>query len=99
MNPNDFDNCDLTFKEQCLIVYEGLKRGVKYDGCTAVPDFDFGKDCCAEHDFHYQIGDCSRYEADKRLRDCISKKGYKGIAWAYFIGVRLLGWKFYKGKK
>jgi hypothetical protein len=80
--------CKLGFQEQCRVVWDGLKKGVKYDGCTGVPDFDFGKDCCGEHDYHYQIGDVSRAEADRRLRDCLRKKGYFILPWLYYLGVR-----------
>lgn len=90
--------CKLGFREQCEIVWNGLKQGVKYDGCTGVPDFDFGADCCGEHDYHYQTGDISRAEADKRLRECLRRKGYFVLPWVYWLGTRLLGWKFYKGK-
>jgi hypothetical protein len=93
------NECHLGFREQCQIVWDGFRKGVKYDGCTGVPDFDFGADCCGEHDYHYQIGDVSRAEADKRLRQCLRKKGYFVLPWAYWLGVRLLGWKFYKRKR
>ncbi len=95
------DNEPLTFKEQWLIVKEGFKRGVKYDGCTGVPDFDFGHDCCGEHDYHYQIGDLSRTEADRRMRECIKAKGYVPLAWIYWLGVRVLArhkWNEYRKK-
>jgi hypothetical protein len=89
----------LGFLEQARVVREGFRKGVKYDGCTAVPDFDFGADCCGEHDAHYQLGDLSRREADRRLRDCIRKKGYFALPWAYWLGVRLFAggvWKKYR---
>ncbi len=89
----------LGFMDQVKIVRDGFKKGVKYDGCTGVPDFDFGADCCGEHDFHYQQSDITRAEADKRLRECILKKGYPFLAWSYWIGVRLCGWQFYKAKQ
>jgi hypothetical protein len=95
------DNDRLSFAEQCRVVREGLKRGVKYDGCTGVPDFDFGADCCGEHDTYYQLGGISRWEADKRMRECIRRKGYVGVAWAYWIGVRLFAggvWKRYRNE-
>lgn len=98
----DSPQCKLGFQEQCRVVWEGLKKGVKYDGCTAVPDFDFGADCCGEHDAHYQLGDCSRAEADARLRACIRKKGYVVLPWAYWLGVRLFAggvWKNYRKKE
>lgn len=92
----------LGFKDQVALVRAGFAKGVKYDGCTAVPDFDFGADCCGEHDYHYQIGDITRAEADKRLRECIKKKGYSGLAWAYWLGVRLFAggvWKRYRNEE
>lgn len=82
----------LGFTKQVKLVYEGLKKGYKYDGCTAVPDFDFGADCCGEHDTYYQSKEITRAEADKRLRQCIQKKGYILLPWIYWAGVRLLGW-------
>ena len=89
----------LGFLEQARIVREGLGKGVKYDGCTAVPDFDFGADCCAEHDYHYQLTDMSRAEADKRLRQCIQKKGYIVLPWVYWLGVRMFGGRYYRKKQ
>jgi hypothetical protein len=91
--------CKLGFREQCQIVWDGIKRGVKYDGCTGVPDFDFGADCCGEHDYHYQLSDISRAEADRRLRECLRKKGYFVLPWVYWFGVRVFGWKFYRTKQ
>ena len=91
----------LGFLDQARIVREGFRKGVKYDGCTGVPDFDFGYDCCGEHDAHYQLGDITRWEADKRLRQCIQKKGYTFLAWTYWFGVRVLAggvWKRYRNK-
>jgi hypothetical protein len=91
----------LGFADQVRVVRDGFRKGVKYDGCTAVPDFDFGADCCGEHDTHYQLGDISRAEADRRLRECIKKKGYTGLAWAYWLGVRVFAggvWKRYRTK-
>ena len=85
----------LNFSEQLKLVQEGFKKGFHYDGCTAVPDFDFGADCCGEHDFHYQDNDISRAEADKRLRQCIQKKGYIVLPWIYWLGVRIFGRKYY----
>jgi hypothetical protein len=92
----------LGFLDQVRIVRDGFSKGVKYDGCTAVPDFDFGYDCCGEHDYHYQEGDVSRAEADKRLRQCIRKKGYFLLPWAYWLGVRMFAgdvWRKYRGKE
>jgi hypothetical protein len=78
---------------------EGLKKGFKYDGCSGVPDFNFGADCCAEHDFHYQDVDISRAEADKKLRQCIQSKGYIVLPWVYWFGVRIFGRGYYKRKQ
>jgi hypothetical protein len=88
--------CDLGFKDQCKLVWEGVKKGYKYDGCTASPDLNFGSDCCGEHDYHYQDTDVSRAEADKRLRECIQKKGYIVLPWVYWLGVRIFGSRHYK---
>jgi len=89
----------LTFRRQLAIVAAGARRGFTYDGCTAVPDFDFGADCCGEHDFYYQAQCISRAEADRRLRECIRAKGYPLIAWSYWIGVRVAGWIFWNRRK
>ena len=89
----------LTLSEQWALIRDGFNKGVKYDGCTAVPDFDFGADCCAEHDYHYQLTDMSRWEADKRLRQCIASKGYILLPWAYWLGVRVFGSRFYRKNK
>jgi hypothetical protein len=92
----------LGFLDQARIVREGFRKGVKYDGCTAVPDFDFGADCCGEHDYHYQIGDMSRAEADKHLRGCIQKKGYVVLPWMFWLGVRIFAgrvWKRYRNEE
>jgi hypothetical protein len=92
----------LSFKEQWAIVKAGYAKGVKYDGCTGVPDFDFGADCCGEHDAHYQMGDVSRWRADRNMRECIRKKGYFLLPWAYWLGVRLFAggvWKRYREAK
>ncbi len=91
--------CDLKFTDQCKLVYQGFKQGFTYDGCTAVPDFNFGTDCCGEHDYHYQDGEVSRAEADKRLRQCIQKKGYVVLPWVYWLGVRLFGRNYYKNSQ
>lgn len=102
--------CDLQFAEQCKIIWEGLKKGVKHDGCTGVPDFKVGI-CCGEHDTHYQLADVSRWEADKRLFKCILKKGVPSKIWklpynsnwflatTFWVGVCLIGWKFYRRKR
>lgn len=99
MPPKVPSECDLNFREQCEIVWEGLKRGLKYDGCTAVPDFDFGYDCCGEHDYHYQTMDIPRDAADEAMRECIIKKGYPFIAWSYWLGVRCLGWFWWRSRR
>ena len=98
----DRSNDKLTFKEQWEVVKHGVRKGVKYDGCTAAPDLDFGSDCCGEHDAHYQLGDITRAEADKRLYQCLRKKGYFVIPVAYYFGVRLFAggvWNNYRKKQ
>lgn len=110
---NELASCDLSFREQCKIVYEGMKRGVKLDGCTGAPDFNFAI-CCAEHDTHYQGKadvPISRWEADNRLRKCILKKGIPQKLWfipynsnwflagVYYGVVTLFGGLFHKGNR
>jgi hypothetical protein len=89
----------LGFLEQARIVRQGFSKGVKYDGCTGVPDFDFGADCCGEHDYHYQQSDINRAEADRRLRKCIQQKGYIVLPWVFWLGVRLFGGRYYRKKQ
>jgi hypothetical protein len=89
----------LGFWEQVAVVRDGFRKGVHYDGCTAVPDFDFGADCCGEHDYHYQLGDITRSEADTRLRQCIRKKGYIVLPWVFWLGVRIFGGGYYRKKQ
>lgn len=108
---SELQKCDLSFREQCRIVAEGVKKGFSYDGCTAVPDFDFGYDCCGEHDTHYQGHDVSRAQADKKLFDCILKKGVPSkigpipynsnwmLASIYYAGVRIAGWLFWNKQR
>lgn len=91
--------CQIGFTEQCKLVYEGLKKGFKYNGCSGVPDFNFGYDCCGEHDTYYQGGTVSRAEADRRLRKCIQKKGYVVLPWIYWLGVRIFGRRYWKTKQ
>ena len=89
----------LTFREQWEVVKHGFSKGVKYDGCTAAPDLDFGADCCGEHDAHYQMGDITRAEADRKLRECMRAKGYFVLPWVYWMGVRVFArgvWKKYR---
>lgn len=69
------------------------------DGCTSSPDFNF-TDCCNQHDKDYGEAKISRWQADKKLRVCISKKGvgfynFKILPWVYWGGVRVFGGKYY----
>lgn len=103
--------CDLSFREQCRIVAEGVKKGFSYDGCTAVPDFNFGYDCCGEHDTYYQSQVVTRAEADRKLYECILNKGVPSklgpipyntnwmLASVYYVGVRVAGWFFWNKRK
>jgi hypothetical protein len=95
----DRSNDKLTFKEQWEIVKQGYDRGVRYDGCSGALDLDFGADCCNEHDFHYQLGDITRADADKRLRECMRAKGYFLLPWIYWLGVRVFGRNYYRKKQ
>ena len=68
--------------------------------CSFVPDFNFGF-CCKSHDDYYEMGGTEeqRKFVDRCLRDCISAKGHHLLAWVYYFGVRLFGWRFYNYKK
>lgn len=105
----DGEVCALGFTEQCRLVWEGIKKGYKYDGCTVVPDFNFGQDCCNAHDYHYIEQNITRAEADYKLRACILKKGmglkdngqdaYVALAYIYWVGVRVFGWFWWNRRK
>lgn len=64
----------------------------KSDGCSCWPDSDW-LECCIEHDLAYWMGGTrhERKEADRKLRDCISQKGYPVIAIIMYFGVRVGG--------
>lgn len=62
------------------------------DGCSVVPDFDFGA-CCVAHDRAYwQGGSCAdRAAADRALAGCIRDSGHPVLADVYGVGVRIGG--------
>lgn len=78
-------------------LYESVKE--KFDGCTAVPDFDFGETCCNRHDFDYLTKRVTRAEADLKFYRCVKRSGKPIIAAVYYVGVRLFGWYFWNRKK
>lgn len=81
-------------------LYAKLKD--KFDGCTFVPDFDFGETCCNRHDYHYRVHDVSRAQADRQLFRCIRQNGKPIIAGMYWVGVRIFGvffWRRHRGMK
>ena len=82
----------LTVKEQIQFL---MKTGFKPNGCSQVPDFNFGEECCNVHDMDYYTKEVTRAEADKKLRECIRAKGYFLLPWIYWVGVRLFGGKYY----
>lgn len=63
------------------------------DGCSVVPDFDFGA-CCVAHDRAYwQGGSCAdRVAADRALAGCIRDSGHPVLAGVYGMGVRIGGY-------
>lgn len=81
--------------EQTKFIAKGIKEGYKYDGCTAVPDFNFGADCCNLHDYFYRTHAVTRSMADRKLRECIQRKGYIVLPWIYWLGVRIFGRRFW----
>lgn len=66
------------------------------NGCTGVPDFDFGY-CCDAHDICYCAGgtEADRKECDLQLKDCIRDSGHPFLAIIYYAGVRLLGGPYF----
>jgi hypothetical protein len=91
----------------CLDLRAAWKR-IKGDGCTAVPDLGF-TGCCNRHDKEYRTGadeSCrkiSRARSDYHLLHCILTDRRAPlwrrllIAPIFYLGVRLLGWKFWHG--
>lgn len=61
------------------------------DGCSMSPDLTFAE-CCVTHDIDYSLGEITRAESDRKLRQCISSKGYPYLSVVYWVGVRLFGW-------
>jgi len=76
----------------------GLLKGYEFDGCTNSPDLNFG-DCCARHDYDYQDLKVKRSTADKRLRECMQKKGWILLPWIYWAMVRIFGGNHFKRKQ
>lgn len=68
------------------------------DGCTMSPDGNW-RECCDEHDYHYMARDVSRFEADKRLGQCISRRGFPVFGVLYFMAVRVFGAGFWNKAK
>lgn len=60
------------------------------DGCTGIEEGNWGH-CCYEHDVLYWIGGSAddRFNADKRLSQCVAKAG--GPEGAFFNAVRVFG--------
>lgn len=79
-------------------IKSGLDKGFKFDGCTSSPDLNF-IDCCNRHDYDYQNMSMSRARADKRLRQCMSKRGWIVLPWLYWAAVRVFGGNHFKRKQ
>jgi len=62
------------------------------DNCTKFPEGNWTK-CCLQHDEDYETGgtEKDRKKADKKLKNCVTKKGHMFIALIMYIGVRILG--------
>lgn len=70
------------------------------DGCSGVPDLWF-RLCCYDHDICYRTGKTAedepitRWEADKRFRQCMTTVSPVGraspVSWLYWVGVRIFG--------
>ena len=51
------------------------------------------EECCNNHDYAYWLGGTERRReaADRRLRMCVTAHGYKKLAWAMWLAVRIFG--------
>ena len=81
-----------------MTVVEGV---FKSDGCTAVPEANWGE-CCEQHDSDYENGGwfAARFKADWKLAKCIYRNHNCFAAVLYFLGVRMFGmWRFRYGKR
>lgn len=86
--------------DQVKVLTHSVQNAFSPNGCSRVPDLNFGTACCNQHDIDYYEGVISRAEADKKLRECIRSKGYLVLPWIYWLGVRLFGRPHYnKGNK
>lgn len=65
------------------------------DNCTLFIEGNW-TECCARHDRRYANKRLTRYQADRLLYRCVSRKSNILIASIMFIGVRSFGWLFYK---
>ena len=67
------------------------------DGCSIVPDGEWGDDawreCCVLHDIQYWCGGSSadRIQADLDLQQCVAEKGYPIWGEIMYLGVRAGG--------
>ena len=71
------------------------------DGCSVFPDGTMAQkqlwlQCCRVHDYKYWLGGtfADRLQADKALRQCVSKLGEPEIALLMLAGVRVGGTPF-----
>lgn len=59
-------------------------------GCTLFPDGNY-ESCCEEHDRAYRLQTKPRIEADRKLRECVRKKGHPNVAALMYYGLRIVG--------
>lgn len=80
---------DLNTAEQYRL--KKLAEGAPTDGCTWVPEI--GHKCCQMHDFlrRFKPDGITTADADRLLRECMQKQGYRVTAWIYWAGVRIAG--------
>ena len=67
---------------------------MKKNNCTLFPEGNWSE-CCARHDRRYENKRLNRSQADRLLYRCVSKKS-KVVAFIMYVGVRTIGWYFYK---
>jgi hypothetical protein len=82
-------------------------RELKSDGCSGV--LDIYVDACYEHDIAYRTGrtvdgePLTRAQADARFRRSIQHRSpfgfFSPVSWTRWVGVRIIGKRFWKGKR
>lgn len=103
MKPDARPTCDHDYWTRVRDVADRLGS----DGCTMATGIR--RDCCAEHDIAYRLGQTidgetlTRGQADARFLACMQRRAWFGwwspVAWTRYAAVRLFGGRAWeKGK-